>query len=175
MSKLSEQDVLNEVYDATNGVLKTSAQVTSDIQIGAVELKDHDGTDRAAVNASNQLEVSVNTAAGLEVVQDTAADLNVTEAAAGNSITYVASAGADNVIKASAGYLHSIILGKWVSGGVVEVSDHASDGDGNVVIYLESGATDESGFPKVIPVEAAFSTGITADITSTTNVTFIYR
>lgn len=30
---------------------------TSDIEIGAVEIKDHDGTDRVAVNASNELQV----------------------------------------------------------------------------------------------------------------------
>ncbi len=40
---------------------------TSDVQIGAVEIKDHDGTDRAAVDASNQLAVAdatLATAAG---------------------------------------------------------------------------------------------------------------
>jgi len=30
---------------------------TSDIEIGAVELKDHDGTDRAAVTSGNALKV----------------------------------------------------------------------------------------------------------------------
>ena len=89
--------------------------------------------------------------------------------------TYVAAAGADNVIKASAGFLHSIILGKWVTGGTVEVSDHASDGDGNVKIFLQSGAVDESGFPKTILVNAKFAVGITADLIGTTNVTFIWR
>jgi len=91
------------------------------------------------------------------------------------SITYQAAAAADVVVKASAGFLHSIILGKWVTGGTVEVSDHASDGDGNVKIFLQSGATDESGFPKTIPVNANFATGITADLIGTTNVTFIWR
>lgn len=90
-------------------------------------------------------------------------------------VYYQAAAGADVVVKGSPGYLHSIIVGKYVSGGVIEVSDHATDGDGNVKIYLESAATD-TGFPKVIPIQAEFSTGITADITgSQTNVAFIYR
>ena len=88
---------------------------------------------------------------------------------------YVAGAGADNVIKASAGYLHAIIIGKYVSGGVIEVSDHASDGDGNIKVYLEATASD-TGFPKTILVDAQFDTGITADLTgSQTNVTFVYR
>jgi len=91
------------------------------------------------------------------------------------SYSYVAGVGADNVIKASAGFLHAIILGKWVTGGIVEVSDHASDGDGNVQIFLQGGATDESGFPKTILVDAKFTVGITADIAGFTNVTFIYR
>ena len=89
--------------------------------------------------------------------------------------SYVAAAGADNVIKATRGFLRSIIIGKWVTGGVIEVSDHATDGDGNVVIKLTSGATDESGFPKTIEVNAKFGVGICADITGTTDVTFIYR
>lgn len=89
---------------------------------------------------------------------------------------YQAAAAADVVVKAKPGYLHSIIIGEWVTGGIIEVSDHATDGDGNVIIYLKCGATDESGFPKTIPVGAKFETGITADITaSQTHVTFIYR
>ncbi len=44
------------------GVLASSLNVdinAGDLQIGAVEIKDHDGTDRAAVNASNELAVSI--------------------------------------------------------------------------------------------------------------------
>lgn len=86
-----------------------------------------------------------------------------------NSIEYVAAAGADNVIKASAGYLVGILVGKDVSGGVIEVSNHASDGDGDVVVYLEDPAV---GF---YPVGAYFDTGICSDLTTQTNVAFIYR
>ena len=91
------------------------------------------------------------------------------------SYKYQGAAAADIVVKGSAGFLHAIILGKWVTGGTVEVSDHASDGDGNVKIKLTSGATDESGFPKTIPVNAIFTVGITADTIGSTDVTFIYR
>jgi len=91
------------------------------------------------------------------------------------SYKYFASAGADQVVKAGPGFLHAIVIGKYVSGGVIEVSDHASDGDGNVQIYLETAASD-TGFPKTIIVDADFPIGITADLTaSQTNVTFIYR
>jgi len=91
-------------------------------------------------------------------------------------LTYVATASANNVIKAKPGYLKSIIIGEWVTGGTVEVSDHATDGDGNVKIFLKAGTTDASGFPKTIPVDAHFENGITADIGgSQTKVTFVYR
>ena len=85
------------------------------------------------------------------------------------SYDYEASASANVVIKSTAGYLHAIIVGKDVSGGIIEVSDHASDGDGNVKVYLED--------PDVgtYIVDASFSTGIASDITTQTNVTFIYR
>lgn len=91
------------------------------------------------------------------------------------SYKYQGAAAANIVVKASAGFLHAIILGKWVTGGTVEVSDHASDGDGAVKIKLTSGATDESGFPKTVIVDAKFSTGICADTIGTTDVTFIWR
>lgn len=81
---------------------------------------------------------------------------------------YYAAAGANKVIKAKSGYLKAIIVGKDVAGGIIEVSDHASDGDGNVQVYLED--------PDVgtYEVNAEFAAGIAADITTQTNVTFIY-
>ena len=91
------------------------------------------------------------------------------------SMDYVAAAGADNVVKTGAGFLHAIILGKWVTNGVLEVSDHASDGDGNVKIKITAAATNIDSFPKVIPVNASFAVGICSDIAGFTDVTFIYR
>lgn len=88
--------------------------------------------------------------------------------------SYVAAAGADNVIKASAGFLYGIIIGKDVASSVIEVSDSATDGDGNVKIYLE-GSTLMTSTGGYVPVNAAFTNGITADLTNQTNVTFIYR
>ena len=97
---------------------------------------------------------------------------------------YQAAAAANVVVKASAGYLKGIILGGLpIADAIIEVSDHASDGDGAVKIYsiggdgtdsfLEQTLSDKhSGY---IPVEANFATGICADITNQTHVTFIYR
>lgn len=90
--------------------------------------------------------------------------------------TYVATAADNNIIKAKPGYLHSIIIGEWVTGGTVEVSDSATDGNGNVKIFLQAGATDASGFPKTVLVNAQFDIGITADVgASQTKVTFVWR
>lgn len=97
---------------------------------------------------------------------------------------YQAAASANVVVKASAGYLKGIILGGLpIADAIIEVSDYATDGDGAVKIYaiggdgtdalLEQTLVDKhSGY---IPVECYFSTGITADITAQTHVTFVFR
>ena len=85
------------------------------------------------------------------------------------TITYQAAAGANVVVKAAPGLLHSIIVGKDVAGGIIEVSDHATDGDGNIVIYLEDPDVG------VYLIDAEFTVGITADITTQTNVMFVWR
>ena len=83
--------------------------------------------------------------------------------------TYQAAAAANVIIKATPGLLHSIIVGKDVTGGIIEVSDHATDGDGNVVLYLAD--------PNVgtYLVDAEFTVGIAADLTTQTNVMFVWR
>ena len=48
-TKYSEQDVLNDVYDADNHVLKTGATLAGDIEIGAVEIKNATDDTRATV------------------------------------------------------------------------------------------------------------------------------
>ena len=83
--------------------------------------------------------------------------------------TYQAAAAANVVVKASPGFLHSIIVGKDVAGGIIEVSDHATDGDGAVMIYLEDPNVG------VYLIDAEFTVGITADITTQTNVMFVWR
>lgn len=84
--------------------------------------------------------------------------------------TYQATAAANVVIKATQGFLHAIIIGKNVgAGAIVEVSDHASDGDGDVKVYLEAPAVN------TYIVDAMFTVGICADLTLQTNVTFVWR
>ena len=51
--KYSEQEVLNAVYDDTNGALKTNTTVSADIEIGQVELKDSDSIAQANIKAAN--------------------------------------------------------------------------------------------------------------------------
>jgi hypothetical protein len=84
---------------------------------------------------------------------------------------YQAAAATDVVVKAAAGTLHAIAVGDSVANATIEVSDHASDGDGNVKIFLSG---DTIG-PAVYPVNMRMSTGITADIVNQTKVTFIYK
>ena len=162
----------------TGGLYQSTPQSVTDGDVAPFQADSHgniksvitDGTDTALVDGSGNLMVSLGTEiAGEDVTND------VLKVEHQYSITYRAAVGANVVIKASAGFLHAIILGKWVTGGTVEVSNHASDGDGAVKVFLQSGATDESGFPKTIIVDAEFDTGITADLIGTTNVSFIWR
>lgn len=81
---------------------------------------------------------------------------------------YQATAEADVVVKASPGFLHRIIVGTGGT-GTIEVSDHVSDGDGAVRILLTNPPTGS------YEVNAKFRTGITSDITTVTNITFVYR
>lgn len=84
--------------------------------------------------------------------------------------TYQATAAINVVIKATQAFLHAIIIGKNVgAGAIVEVSDHATDGDGNVKVYLEAPAVG------TYLVDAMFTVGICADLTLQTNVTFVWR
>ena len=87
---------------------------------------------------------------------------------------YQATASANVVVSSKPAFLLGIIIGTNVTGAVVEVSDHASDGDGNVQIYL-AGDTLSTSCGGYLPVNAAFNTGICADLTNQTHITFIYK
>lgn len=82
---------------------------------------------------------------------------------------YQAAAAPNVVVSATPAFLHAIIIGKKVTNGVLEVSDHASDGDGNVKIFLENADA------QTISIDAPFNVGIVADLTFQTNVTFFWR
>jgi len=91
-----------------------------------------------------------------------------------NEKTYQAAAGADVVVTAKPATLVRIIIGADVGSGVIEVSDHATDGDGNVKVYL-AGSTLLTQTGGCVEVGANFPAGITADLTNQTNVTFVWR
>jgi hypothetical protein len=121
----------------------------------------------------------VTLAFGLDEIND-----KVTAYPDGYNYKYQAAAAANVVVKASPGYLKGIIIGGvGVADGKIEVSDHASDGNGNIVIRLEGGDGTDDLFEELltqktggyVPVECYFATGICADITNQTHVTFIYR
>lgn len=87
-------------------------------------------------------------------------------------ITYLASAGADQIVTAHRALLLGVIVGKSVASSVLEVSDHVSDGDGNVVFYLE-GSTLIGDY--LIPGGVVMLKGITLDLANQTNVMVIWK
>jgi hypothetical protein len=89
-------------------------------------------------------------------------------------ITYQAAAGANVVVSATPAHLHKIIIGADVSTSTIEISDSATDGDGNVKVLL-TGSTLMTATGGEVMVNAKFAAGITADLTNQTNVTFIWR
>ena len=102
----------------------------------------------------------------------------------GNKYYYQAAAAANVVVSARPAFLVGIILGGLpIADAIIEVSDSIDDGDGAVKIYaiggdgtdalLEQTLVDK--FSGYIPVNAEFTTGIAADITNQTHVTFIYK
>lgn len=182
----------------------------SDIQIGAVELQDYDSGTRLDIVADDsampatpaivpvggeyraspttytdgdatvlQTDISgrslVNTAP-LDRVNDV-----VTAAPYKASYHYQAAAAANVVVSSTPAILVGIIIGTNIADAIIEVSDHASDGDGAVKLYLEGGdgatgieKTLQEEFNGYVPVNAYFATGITADITNQTHVTFVF-
>lgn len=86
---------------------------------------------------------------------------------------YQAAAAANVVVSSTPAILVGMIIGADVGSAVVEVSDHASDGDGNVKIML-TGSTLMTSCKGYVPVGAYFATGIASDMTNQTDVTFIY-
>ena len=81
---------------------------------------------------------------------------------------YQAAAAQDVVVKASPGFLHGIVVGAIVSGGTIAVSDHATDGEGNICVYFIPSVAGTYIF------DMNFETGITANQYKPTNITYIY-
>lgn len=136
-------------------VTDTSLAVADGNALGeGLLIQGDDGTDRKNVN-----------------VDATTGNLQVDIPGQEYSYDYIPAAGANEITKGSAGFLHAIIVGDAVASSIIEVSNHASDGDGAVVIYL---AGDALG-PAVYPVNMTMGTGITSDITNQTHVTMVYK
>lgn len=77
-------------------------------------------------------------------------------------------AGDDQVVITGKCILHRIIVGKDVTNGEIEVSDHATVGDADVKFHLVS-----STMKGTYEIGATFEKGITADLTNQTHVTFV--
>lgn len=90
------------------------------------------------------------------------------------TLTYQAAAAANVVVTAKPAFLHKIIVGADVATSTIEVSDHASDGDSNVKIFL-TGSTLMTSLGGEVEVNAVFGKGITADLTNQTNVHFVWK
>ena len=90
-----------------------------------------------------------------------------------NYQTYQAAAAADVIVATGKATLERIIIGADVSTGTIEISDSASDGDGNVKILL-TGSTLMTSTGGCVEIGAVFNDGITADLTNQTNVTFVW-
>lgn len=88
------------------------------------------------------------------------------------TITYFATAGDNKVVCAGKAILHRIIFGADVASGDVEISDHASDGDGNIVMQL-TGSTLMTAHGTV-EVNAHFHKGICLDLINQTKVTVVW-
>jgi hypothetical protein len=82
---------------------------------------------------------------------------------------YQAGAAANVIVSATPAFLHSIIVGEVQAGGIIEVSNHATDGDGAVVLYIDDAPVG------TILVDTIFDVGIAVDMTTQTHCTFVWR
>ena len=91
-----------------------------------------------------------------------------------HKITYFATAGDNKIVATGKAILHRIIFGADVAAADVEISDHASDGDGNIKMQL-TGATLMTAHGGTVEVGALFEKGITLDLVNQTKVTVIWE
>lgn len=151
----------------------SSNRCNVNVAFGAGVAPQLDDTDKLGVSlygkssAAGDKEVLVDSAGHLQIDVLTAPEVTAER----YTPDYLAAAAVDHVTKASAGFLKAIVVGEAVAGGIIEVSDHASDGDGNVKLLL----TGSHLGPAVYPVDIDFSVGICSDITNQTHITFIYE
>jgi len=92
------------VEDASGNTAVNTNLVVQDIEIGAVEIKDHDGEDRAEVNSDNALKT-------IEQIPSTIYSNQSTVTTAGTAVQLQSNAGVSLTIKALAGNTGLIYVG----------------------------------------------------------------
>ena len=90
-----------------------------------------------------------------------------------NNLKYTAAAAANVVVTTKKAILEGLIIGADVGSSVIEISDSATDGDGNVVVYL-AGSTLSTTVGGYLKIGAVFENGITMDLTNQTHVTAVW-
>jgi hypothetical protein len=107
----------------------------------------------------------------LRAGEDLANDVQKVSSKAG-ILLYQAAPANNVVVSVGPSYLEGIIFGANNGSAQVQVSDHATDGDGNVKIQLNGDTllTSTGGY---MPINAHFDSGIVCDIVAQTQITFI--
>lgn len=82
-------------------------------------------------------------------------------------VSYLGSTGDNQVVKDQAAFVYGLTIGNNTT--VVELSDHASDGDGNIKMKLTN---PPCGY---FPINAWFENGITLDIATAAQITVHYE
>lgn len=88
--------------------------------------------------------------------------------------TFIAGAGANNVVATGRCILHKILVGADVASGDIEVSDHPSDGDINVVAQF-TGSTLMTSLGGGVDIGMIMEKGICLDLTNQTKVTVVWE
>ncbi len=87
---------------------------------------------------------------------------------------YIATAALNQVITSKPAILLGVIAGADVANSTIEISDHISDGNGNIKVKL-AGSTIMTSVGGYLKVNAVFNKGITVDIVNQTDITFVYK
>jgi hypothetical protein len=188
----SEQEILNQVYDDTNGVLKTNTTVAADIEIGSIEIKDAVSDTRAKVSAINTARTTSEI--GLIVQHIDAAGtvggatLNTLisgEDQTNNllrvnqifSYANVTTSGATTVLSA-AGFLHALTFNEPVSGVTTVITDNTAAG-GTIIGTVKIPAGSVNGVPFTLVYDTSCATGLTlsqvSGVATGSNITVSYR
>jgi hypothetical protein len=158
----------NVTIDSIDGTVTVDATGSGDVPITL-------DSEVVAVDATGQGDVPVTLDSEAVVLGAGAAYVGLATIDVGKSerysYTYTSGPTTNWIVKGSAGFVHAIHVGTGVASSIIEMSDHATDGDGNVKIYQ---AGDTIG-PAVYPLNITMGTGITLDITNQTHVTVIYK